>query len=230
MSASDGWQVRRLKGRRIYTGLSRAQVERALRSGKLGADDLALPPGEARWMKVPVALVHTGEESAAAPTAEPAKTVTEWAPMAEEGRLIRPEADSEDPAEMDMTPMIDVTTLLLIFFLVGGVFMLQANVELPQSKTGTPEMPAERKPVAIVIELGDNDPNRGRITFEDNRKDEVPLDELIAGYKKRVDDGALPEAMIKAHRAVPFGVVRQSMNKLTEAGVSRILIGVEESK
>ncbi len=239
MSEGSDWQVRRAKGRRIYTGLSRAQVERALRSGKLATEDLALPPGETRWLKVPVALVHTGEDAAAgispaglAPgTDVPPKTASaEWAPMQQEGRIIRPERETEDPADMDMTPMIDVTTLLLIFFLVGGVFMLQANIELPQSKTGTPEIPAERKPIGVFIEIAENDPAGGRIAFEDARKDVVALDDLKAGYEKRVNDGSLPEAMIKAHRGVPFGVVRQAMAKFTEAGAAQIKIGVEEAK
>lgn len=230
MPESGNWQVRRVKGRRIYTGLSRTQVERALRTGKLTTEDLALPPGESRWMKIPVALVHTGQEPIPVAPAATKVSAAEWVPMEQEGRLIKPEPEGEDPADMDMTPMIDVTTLLLIFFLVGGVFMLQADIELPKSKTGTPEMPAERKPVGILIDTDVKNPAGGTISFEDARDDSVPLDDVAEGYRKRVSDGAMSEAMIKAHRAVPFGLVRQTMMKLTEAGVSKIMVGVEESK
>jgi biopolymer transport protein ExbD len=229
---TTGWQVRRAKGRRIYTGLSRAQVERALRTGKLTPQDLALPPGAARWMTVPVALVHTGEE-AAAPAEAKEVGLPEWVPMQQEGRLVKPEQEEEDPAEMDMTPMIDVTTLLLIFFLVGGVFMLQAAIDLPKAKSGLPEMPAEKVPVGIFIRPAPNDPAGGTLAFEDAQAETVALNDVAKGYKSRVEDEAvrfLPEAIIKAHRDVPFGIVRQTMAKLTEAGVTQIKIGIEEPR
>ncbi|GEM_PF-1674303 len=224
----SSWQVRRTKGRRIYTGLSRRQVESALRSGKLTADDLAMPPRADRWMKVSVALVHTGDEAIfAQPIAEVA--AAEWAPMEKEGRLVKPEVDDEDPSEMDMTPMIDVTTLLLIFFLVGGVFMLQAAIEMPKAKSGSPQEAAERKPVGIVIEVDAADESGGRISFDGAHDAKVALDDLVKGYREQVEAGAIDEAIIKAHRAVPFALVRRVMAKLTEAGVVRIAIGVEDA-
>ena len=132
--------------------------------------------------------------------------------------------------EMDMTPMIDVTTLLLIFFLVGGVFMLQTQIELPKAKTGVPEMPAEQKPVGILIDASSDEPAGGSIAFEDEHNTAVSLDDVVKGYRERVDKGALPEVMLKAHRQVPFGLVRQTMAKLTEAGVQQIKVGIEEAQ
>lgn len=42
-------------------------------------------------------------------------------------RLDRKDAD----AEMDMTPMVDVTFLLLIFFMITAAFALQKSLEVP---------------------------------------------------------------------------------------------------
>lgn len=241
MPDTGGWQVRRAKGRRIYTGLSRGQVERALRSGKLTPEDLALPPGSNRWMNVTVALVHSGEEvvapTAAAATApgRPQVTAAEWAPMEKEGRLIKSEIEDEDPADIDMTPMIDVTTLLLIFFLVGGVFMLQASIDLPKAKSGSPETPAQIKPVGILIDLAPKESLGGTIAFEDKRTEFIAIDDFVQSFKDKLTEGAPDvkyrnEAMIRAHRDVPFGLVRQVMAKLTEAGAVRIAVAVEESR
>ncbi len=240
MSEAIGWQVRRANGRRIYTGLSRGQIERALHSGKLTPDDLALPPGADRWMKVTVALVHSGDETIAA-AAAPASagraevSVAEWAPMEKEGRLIRPQIEDEDPADIDMTPMIDVTTLLLIFFLVGGVFMLQASIDLPKAKTGTPETPAQVKPVGILIDIDSKNPTGGTIAFEDKRTEPIALDDLVQKFKEKQTEDKPDvryknEAMIRAHRDVPFGLVRQVMAKVTEAGATRIAVAVEEAR
>ena len=38
------------------------------------------------------------------------------------------------PAEMDMTPMVDVTFLLLIFFMITASFAMQKSLEFPSSK------------------------------------------------------------------------------------------------
>ena len=43
----------------------------------------------------------------------------------------------EDTAEMDITPMIDITFLLLIFFLVCSTAAVQSAVELPGARHGT---------------------------------------------------------------------------------------------
>ena len=41
---------------------------------------------------------------------------------------------AEQP-EMDMTPMVDVTFLLLIFFMVTAAFTMQKSFEIPTPKT-----------------------------------------------------------------------------------------------
>jgi len=40
--------------------------------------------------------------------------------------------------EMDMTPMVDVTFLLLIFFMVTAAFSLQKSIEMPRQQTEEP--------------------------------------------------------------------------------------------
>ena len=225
MQATNHWQVRRAKGRRIYTGLSRTQVQRALAAGKLKPDDMALPPGASNWMNISAALSQFIDSGT---TEHTELTVPDWVPMREEGRLAAQDGDGEDPAEMDMLAMVDITMLLLIFFLVSGVLMPQARVELPEAQTGTPEMFAENKPVNIVIEPDPDDPSSGKISFEEERSVTVAPDDLVQEYNQRVQAGSLPEVVLKAHRHVPFGIVREVMATLTEAGVGRISVAIEE--
>jgi biopolymer transport protein ExbD len=49
--------------------------------------------------------------------------------------LIRKKRPEE---EMDMTPMVDVTFLLLIFFMVTAAFSLQKSIEMPRQQTDAP--------------------------------------------------------------------------------------------
>jgi len=62
---------------------------------------------------------------------------------------------SEDD-ELDMTPMVDVTFLLLIFFMVTASFTLQKSIEQAQSQTEDPtinpiEKPEDNKDYVEVI-------------------------------------------------------------------------------
>jgi biopolymer transport protein ExbD len=67
------------------------------------------------------------------PNAQPDDVLT-----AEEAALTfrAPRADSE--TEMDMTPMVDVTFLLLIFFMVTAAFAMQKSFEVPTPKEDVP--------------------------------------------------------------------------------------------
>ena len=48
--------------------------------------------------------------------------------------LIRRRPRSADEDEVDMTPMVDVTFLLLIFFIMTAAFSLQKSIEIPPTK------------------------------------------------------------------------------------------------
>lgn len=66
----------------------------------------------------------------------------------------RPETLKTRPAledtEMDITPMIDITFLLLIFFIVASKMDQAANIPLPPAVTGTPVLVKE----SVMITVG----------------------------------------------------------------------------
>jgi len=49
--------------------------------------------------------------------------------------------DDEGPGEIDLTPMLDVVFILLIFFIVTSVFVTEAGIEIskPQASTADPK-------------------------------------------------------------------------------------------
>ncbi len=49
-----------------------------------------------------------------------------------------PPRKQRDDGELDMTPMVDVTFLLLIFFMVTASFSLQKSIEMPRQQTDAP--------------------------------------------------------------------------------------------
>jgi serine/threonine protein kinase/biopolymer transport protein ExbD len=102
-----------------------------------------------------------GTKKQAAPLVEPAKVNTivrvslpSWEEVEDEDvDLGRPEPDFE---EMDLTPMVDVTFLLLIFFMITASFTLQKKIDVPPaqsdavSSVSVPEM--ESSAVEAIID------------------------------------------------------------------------------
>lgn len=62
---------------------------------------------------------------------EPARRQTAGAEPREEVAPVRFVTKRESDDQMDMTPMVDITFLLLIFFMVTAAFSLQRSIEVP---------------------------------------------------------------------------------------------------
>ena len=51
--------------------------------------------------------------------------------------------DDEGPGEIDLTPMLDVVFILLIFFIVTSVFVTEAGIEVTKPEASTAESKAK---------------------------------------------------------------------------------------
>lgn len=90
--------------------------------------------------------------------------------------------------ELDMTPMVDVTFLLLIFFMVTASFTIQKSLEQPHAKTDAPSTnvtPEEDTPPDYVQVIIDQT-NTYYVTTRDVDEEECPSDSEM---RARVKDG-----------------------------------------
>jgi biopolymer transport protein ExbD len=119
-------------------------------------------------------------------------------------RKRRPPAE----AEMDMTPMIDITFLLLIFFLVASKMNEPGDVSLPKAKFGKPVAVGD----AVVLVVKDDGPEGAANVYKGDSStaanklettDPEEQEEEIAAY---VEDTMIREnkhhVLIKAARTV----------------------------
>lgn len=65
--------------------------------------------------------------------------------LGDEEERISFDAAAGDETEVDMTPMVDVTFLLLIFFMVTAAFTLQRALEVPTPKPEEPSTKVRRR-------------------------------------------------------------------------------------
>lgn len=108
-------------------------------------------------------------------------------------------------AELDMTPMIDVTFLLLIFFIVSTVPDVQKALELPPARYGV----GVNHRAAVIVTIADRGiPGKAAIYLADGKVGEPLSHDLAkqeAAIKAAIEQGLIEgksTVFIKAERGV----------------------------
>ncbi len=127
----------------------------------------------------------------------------------------------------NMTPMIDVVFLLIIFFLVSSHLARQEvemELDLPAAQTGRHTDPADatRRIVVNVLPEGD-------LVVAGRSLDHDTLSEMIAYEGRRGRGPAEPlEVRIRSDRHAPYRIVEPIMRACARAGVWRVTFAVTE--
>ncbi len=135
--------------------------------------------------------------------------------MMHEGAMLpkRPREESE----MDITPMIDITFLLLIFFLVASKMDDSAKVDLPTARAGSEVNAAEAIDIIVVAGKGDEAEvqNFNGISF--TKGDLKKQEEEIAEYIEAGLAGTTPFTTPKKY------IVVRAEGKVREGEVYRVM-------
>ncbi len=120
-------------------------------------------------------------------------------------RINRATADEE--AQIDLTPMLDVVFIMLIFFIVTASFIKEAGIEVNRPEASTSE-PKENVNILVAI----------------NANNEVWMD------KRRIDIRAVRANIERLHAENPKGaVVVQADNKSNTETVAAVLDASREA-
>jgi len=119
----------------------------------------------------------------------------------DDGYVVKPkEPIPED--ELDMTPMVDVTFLLLIFFMVTASFTIQKSLEQPHAQTDDPAINVteeEDKPLDYVQILIDQT-NTFYVTTREVDEEECPSDsEMRSIVRDAFENQGAERLVIVAH-------------------------------
>lgn len=124
---------------------------------------------------------------------------------------------------LDMTPMIDVTFLLLIFFLVSSVPDVQAALDLPKAEHGV----GVGKRAALVISVAQPDEGAGVAVYFADQKSGAALtgdrDAQEAAVRRAVEDAVgkgTTEVLIQAERRVRYRDVSRLVRAASLPGVT----------
>ena len=130
----------------------------------------------------------------------------------------RKRARQEEDADIDITPMLDIVFIMLIFFIVTATFVKESGIDVTRPDA---ETAIKQNRVAILIAIRDNNE-----IWINRRK--VDLASVRANVEKLHAENPQGGAVIQADRQAETGVLVEIMDQVRLAGVGAISIATEE--
>lgn len=131
--------------------------------------------------------------------------------------MARRRARSEDDADINITPMLDIVFIMLIFFIVTTSFVKETGIDPRRPVAET----AAAKPRGNVL-IGINE--AGSIWMN---KQQIELSQVRQLVEDAVNENPESSAIVVADESSPTGVVIDVMDQIRLGGVIDIAIAAE---
>jgi biopolymer transport protein ExbD len=205
-----------------------------IQQGRLLEDDRLRPSGTAEWFRVG----GMSEFSPYLPRAEPFRADDQaeaLEPVELDFRWHKRQFDEDE--DVDMIPLIDVSLVLLIFFMLTGSGVAAMFVQTPRAEYG--QLAGDQQIVLEIdlidqvpvynLRVGSSPPEPGEAQLKDD-------DALMARLRQRLEKpGDSVDVSINAHPDLRAGVVRRLLAKVEAATdlrgrIRKKYLGVSESR
>ena len=127
-----------------------------------------------------------------------------------------------DEPELNLTPLIDVVFILLIFFMVSTTFQRESEIkiELPEASSDPVE---EKKDVLEIVIDAD-----GHYFIDEQQVVNTELETLKKAIEKfRGDQTEIP-VVIRADRATPYEAVVRAMDATSQLGLVQMSLATSQ--
>lgn len=132
--------------------------------------------------------------------------------------------DRSDNIDLNLTPLIDVVFLLLIFFMVSTTFDQQSKlkIDLPEASASATE--PKQESVIIAIDAS------GRFFINDRQLVNTQLDTLKIALQKTVGENRDTPLILRADAKTPHESVVKAMDAAAQLGLTRLSIATLENQ
>ena len=140
--------------------------------------------------------------------------------MVIEKSLVRMKFNSTSPVEevnINLTPLIDVVFLLLIFFMVSTTFDTTSQLKINLPEASQNEIKKEAQPLILMIDA------RGRF-FLNSREISGQKSEALKAALEQVLNGANRPIVIQSDAETPVQSLVTAMDVVARLGLSRVSI------
>ncbi|MCK5334665.1 MAG: biopolymer transporter ExbD [Gammaproteobacteria bacterium] len=132
--------------------------------------------------------------------------------------------DREDNIELNLTPLIDVVFLLLIFFMVSTTFEKQAKLKLQLPDSSAQAEVQDQKSVTIGIDA------KGHYYINDRQVVNTSLETLKIALKKVTDGKTDMIVTLRADAKTPHQSVVTAMDAASQLGLVKLSIATLQSQ
>ena len=119
----------------------------------------------------------------------------------------------EEGAEIDLTPMLDVVFIMLIFFIVVASFLKEAGLEINRPDDNQPQDPNDS--VSIVVEISSDN----QLWMENRR---VDVRAVRANIQRLLAEDPEAPVTIKVAKGATTGIVADVADAAREAGQDNV--------
>ena len=125
-------------------------------------------------------------------------------------------------ALLDMTPLIDVVFLLLIFFMVSTTFNKSSEIQIDLPKAAG----EHTKQQAFVVEISID--SLGRYFVNNRRLRDNKLETLQLAIKETVGDKKNPHIIINSDKDTTYQSVMTAMDAVRRSGMNKFSLTVKQ--
>ncbi len=131
------------------------------------------------------------------------------------GRAIRKYHHIESEESPDMTPMLDIVFIMLIFFIVTSSFIQEEAIDwLAASNSGEPKE-SDDKPLVVIIDQTGQMQLQGRLVQQGALKSAVQAEQTKT---------MINSAIVSAHSSAPSGMLVKTVDDLKLAGIKQVSV------
>lgn len=123
-----------------------------------------------------------------------------------------------EEASVDITPMLDVVFIMLIFFIVTTSFVKEAGIEINRPQASTSE---SKDSASIFIAISE----RGEIWIDNRRVDVTSVRANVERLKAESPEGSV---VIQADKYSQTGILVEVVDQVRSAGVENVFVASEE--
>lgn len=132
-------------------------------------------------------------------------------------------ANRQDNPEINLTPLIDVVFLLLIFFMVSTTFDKQAEIQIDLPEANGKPVPQKNFVVEISID------SLGRYFVNNRRLRDSKLATLKMAIQETVGSKKNPHVIINSDKETAYQSVMTAMDAVRQLGMNKFSLTVKQA-
>ena len=132
------------------------------------------------------------------------------------------QTSSEDEPAVNLTPLIDVVFILLIFFMVSTTFQRESEIKIELPEASSEAVEEKEDVLEIVIDI------EGHYFIDEQQVVNTELETLKTAIQKFLDGQTEMPVVIRADRNTPYEAVVRAMDATAQLGLLQMSLATNQ--